>query len=260
MKKKIIGILSFCALACALVAVNTAAVRAEENAEFVYVSQNGLDTNVGSSQNPLKTVDKALEKAVDGGTIVIQDVASLSGWEKHGKLVEITGGTLKLLYTLENKSCFYDLKFLHEFLYVFLFAVGEGLLIPVMGHIFHFTESLSIALLLRHVLCLLLASVPVLCLQHLLSLMAENQIAPLFLGLVGSFLGLFSMFFSPAVAHFVLWAYFGAFLPYGMDYDPSSRIISFYQVPFPLPVFIVFLIFTILLYAVCRKIFLKKEV
>lgn len=174
--------------------------------------------------------------------------------------MEIKGGTLKLLYTLENKSCFYDLKFLHEFLYVFLFAVGEGLLIPVMGHIFHFTESLSIALLLRHVLCLLLASVPVLCLQHLLSLMEVNQIAPLFLGLVGSFLGLFSMFFSPAVAHFVLWAYFGAFLPYGMDYDPSSRIISFYQVPFPLPVFIVFLIFTILLYVVCRKIFLSKEV
>lgn len=174
--------------------------------------------------------------------------------------MEIKGGTLKLLYTLENKSSFYDLKFLHEFLYVLLFAVGEGLLIPVMGHIFHFTEDLSLALLLRHVLCLLLASIPVLCLQHILSLMVETQIAPLFFGLIGSFLGLFSMFFPPAVAHFVLWAYFGAFLPYGMDYDPSSRIISFYQVPFPWILFLTFFVFAVLFYAVCRKIFLNKEV
>lgn len=174
--------------------------------------------------------------------------------------MEIKGGTLKLLYTLEKKHTFYDLKFLHEFLYVFLFAVGEGLLIPLMGHIFHFTETLSAALLFRHVLCLLLASIPVLSLQHLLSLMAENQIAPLFLGLAGSFLGLFSVFFSHNITRFILWGYFGAFVPYGMDYDSSSRISTFYEVPFPTWLFAAFSIFTILFYMVCRRIFLKKEV
>ncbi len=174
--------------------------------------------------------------------------------------MEIKGGTLKLLYTVQSKHGFYDWKYLHSFFYLLLFSIGEGLAIPFCGKIFGFTEALPAALLLRHVGILLLVGAVVLTVQHFLSLMSANQIIPLLVGLMGSFLGLFSMYFPPAAARLVLWGYFGAFLPFGMDWDKDTRILSFYQVPFPTTIFVLFLVFGILLYLFCRAVFLKKEV
>lgn len=174
--------------------------------------------------------------------------------------MEVNGQTLKLLYTLQTKRSFYDLKFLHEFLYLLLFTVGEGFLILFCGKHFGFTEVLSLPLLFLHMGITLLVGSVILTLQHILSLLAENQIIPLIVGLCGSFLGLFSMFFPPAVARFVLWGYFGFFTPFGMDWNPDTRVIHFYPVPFPLRDFIFFSLLGILFYFICRHLFFKKEV
>lgn len=174
--------------------------------------------------------------------------------------MEIKGQTLKLLYTLQQKGSFYDLKFVHECLYLLLFTIGECLLFPLSGKLYHFTEPLSLPLLLRHGVALFLAGTVILILQHILSLLCKNQIAPLFIGLAGAFLGLFSMFFPPALTRVLPWSYFGAFLPYRMEYDPAARIMSFYELPFPLGLFIGYAVFGIGFYLVCRSIFLKKEV
>ena len=107
---------------------------------------------------------------------------------------------------------------------------------------------------------LFLAGTVILILQHILSLLCQNQIAPLFIGLAGAFLGLFSMFFPPALTQILPWSYFGAFLPYRMEYDPATRIMSFYELPFPIGLFIGYAVFDIVFYLVCRSIFLKKEV
>ena len=174
--------------------------------------------------------------------------------------MEIKGNTAKLLYTLQQKGSFYDLKFVHECFYLLLFTIGECLLFPLSGKLYHFTEPLSLPLLLRHGVVLFLAGTVILILQHILSLLCQNQIAPLFIGLAGAFLGLFSMFFPPALTRLLPWSYFGAFLPYGMEYDPATRIISFYELPFPIGLFIGYAVFGIVFYLVCRGIFLKKEV
>lgn len=174
--------------------------------------------------------------------------------------MEIKGQTQKLLYTLQEKGSFYDWKFLHEAFYLLLFGCGEGLIFPLCGKLFGFTEPLSFGLLCRHVGITLLVGAVVLTLQHLLSLCSQNQILPLIVGLIGSFLGLFSMFFPPAFARLVLWGYFGAFPAYGMNYDAAARLCSFYEVPFPTGLFLLFTLFGILFYLVCRHIFLKKEV
>lgn len=174
--------------------------------------------------------------------------------------MEVKGQTLKLLYTLENKKSFYNCKFLHEFLYLLLFSLGEMLMFPLFGVMFHYTETLSVMLLLQHTICLLIVGTAVLTLQHILSLMFENQIAPLFIGLTGSFVGLFCSFFPPSSTRFVLWSYFCTFIPYSMSYDRDTRITTYTPVSFPLVTFILFLLFTILFYFICRSIFLKKEV
>lgn len=72
MKRKIVKILSICAMAMCLFAVNKiiTVVHAEEQSQVVYISANGNDTNTGeSSASPYKTFKKALENIASGGTI-----------------------------------------------------------------------------------------------------------------------------------------------------------------------------------------------
>lgn len=174
--------------------------------------------------------------------------------------MEIKGGTMTLLFTLQKKQNFYDLKFLSEALYLLLFSLGEGAVILLCGKLFHFTEALPALLLCRHMATTFLAGSVVLTLQHILSLLSSNQIVPLLVGLAGSFLGLFSMFFPSNIACFVLWSYFGAFIPFGMNWDRATRIISFYSIPFPTGTFACFTLFGIAFYLLCRYIFMKREV
>ena len=84
MKKKIIGMLSVCAMALTLFAVNkmTTIVNAEENGQVVYVSTNGVDSNIGTISAPFQTLEKALDEVVDGGIIVLQDTVTIDTWEK----------------------------------------------------------------------------------------------------------------------------------------------------------------------------------
>lgn len=174
--------------------------------------------------------------------------------------MEIKGGTLKLLYTMQESHTFYDLKFLHEVCYLLTFSALECLIFPLCGSLFGFTETLSLSLLLHHFAVVLVAGAVVLTVQHYLSLTSKNQIFPLLFGLIGSFMGMFSMFFPPAIANFVLWGYFGAFLPYFMEYDEAARLVNFYAVPFQTVKFALFTLCGILLYVICRSRFLKREV
>lgn len=174
--------------------------------------------------------------------------------------MEIKGNTLKLLYTLQKKGKFYDWKFIYEMRYLLAFTVGEGILIPITGLLGRFTQEMPLTLILLHVGTSTLVGLVILTLQHFLSLMSHNQILPLLAGLTGSFLGLFSMFFPPQMTRFILWGYFSAFSPYGMNYDNQTRIMSFYRIPFPIVTFTLFVLFGLLFFLFCRTVFLKKEV
>jgi len=174
--------------------------------------------------------------------------------------MEVKGQTWKLLFTLQNKGGFYDRKFLTEFLYLLLFCVGELALLLLYGMLYGYTEPIPKMLFLRHLAAALLSGSAVLTLQHILSLLSANQIVPLLTGLAGSFLGLFSEFFPPAVARLVLWNYFGAFVPYGMDWNETEQNILLISREFPSGLFAGFFAFTVLFYLLCRNIFIKKEV
>ncbi len=118
MKKKIIGMLSVCAMALTLFAVNkmTTVVHAEENEKTVYVSTNGVDSNIGTISAPFQTLEKALDEVVDGGIIVLQDTVTIDTWEKHNKEVSITGGTLQMTWSndivINDSVNFYNINLL----------------------------------------------------------------------------------------------------------------------------------------------------
>lgn len=173
--------------------------------------------------------------------------------------MEVKGQTWKLLFTLQNKGGFYDRKFLTEFLYLLLFSAGELAIVLIYGMIYGYTEPIPEILFLRHFSATLLSGSAVLTLQHVLSLLSVNQIIPLLTGLAGSFLGLFSEFFPPALARLVLWGYFGAFTPYSITWNETEQEIMLIARKFPTALFIGFFAFTVLLYVLCRHIFTVKE-
>lgn len=174
--------------------------------------------------------------------------------------MEIKGDTLKLLYTLQKRTHFFDCKYLAGLRYLLLFVLGQGLLIVLSGVCFHFGERLKPAMLLSYLAVTFSVSAVLLGIQELLSLCSDNQIMPLVVGIAGSFLGLFSMFFPASVARLVLWGYYAAFPSVGMNWDQETRFTEYFEVPFPLSSFLLFLLAGVVICLICRTIITKKEV
>lgn len=173
--------------------------------------------------------------------------------------MEVKGDTLKLLYTIQKPGSFFDCKYLNSFRYLVFFTIGQGLLILFFGSLKKFGGFRSEDYFL-YLLTVLIVSAVILVIQQTLSLLSENQLFPLGVGIAGSFLGLFSMFFPVPVARFVLWGYYAAFSTVGMDWNKDTRIIHYYEIPFPTHKFILFLAFGVLIFLLCRTVFSKKEV
>lgn len=173
---------------------------------------------------------------------------------------EIKGNTLKMLCTLQRKGALYDCKLLIGLGYLFVIALAETVSIAGIGILFRFTQTLEIHMLLLHFLQVFAAGTAIYLLQQTLSLLCENQLAPLGVGLAGSFIGLFSLYFPTQVSRLILWSYFCQFTPLAMDWDRASREISFYPTAFPLGLFLEFLAVIIGMYALGKFLFLRKEI
>ena len=60
----------------------------------VYVSATGRDYNKGTRLSPYKTLDRAVEKVSDGGTIIVLDTLAIDSWTAHNKTFTLSGGSL----------------------------------------------------------------------------------------------------------------------------------------------------------------------
>lgn len=174
--------------------------------------------------------------------------------------MEIKGDTLKLLYTLEDKKTFYNCKYFMSLKYIILTSAGTCLIPWIIGKLYGFTDTLKPHMLLQLALSTFVVSTAILSIQQLLSLLSSNQILPLVVGLAGSFLSLFSMFFPPVAARLILWGYYGIFGFVGMDWERSTRITTYYEVNFSWMGLLFFAAFSIVIYFLCRSIALRKEV
>lgn len=174
--------------------------------------------------------------------------------------MELKGDTLKLLYTLQKRTVFYDCKYLTGLKYVLAFSLGQSILILLGGKLFGISETLDAVQLAQSAAVVFAVTAALLCLQQLLSLLSRNQILPLSVGLAGAFLGLFSMFFPPELSRFILWGYYAAFPTVGMNWDAATRYTEYYGIVFPTEKFALFICFLLLAYFVSRSIITKKEV
>ena len=97
-------------------------------------------------------------------------------------------------------------------------------------------------------------------LQQGLSLRFANQAAALVCGIAGSFLGILSMLFPPALTRCVPWGYYGLLALVGMNWDEVTRVTSFYWRWPQLTDIALLLVWGTAFLLLGRAMFLKKEV
>lgn len=175
--------------------------------------------------------------------------------------IEIKGNTFKLLCTLESRQNIYHIKLLINAIYLLLFSLAEAGIILLLGKIFSIQQALPLPQLGTFIFSTFFVSLVLILLQQPLSLLFENQLFPLFLGVGGSFLGLFSWFFPELpLRYLVPWGYYYVSATVALYYEKTTREVTYYPIAFPYFYFGLFLLFGILVYFTGKARFMKKEV
>lgn len=176
--------------------------------------------------------------------------------------VEVKGDTLKLLCTMEKKGRLFDMKLLTGAFYLAVFVLLQTVQIFLTGRLYGFPGTAEPVWYVYFALQIYPVSMLILLLQVILSFFYENQILPLAAGLFGSFVGLFSWFFpnSNPLKILFLWAYYSELGFMAQDWDPATRISTFYDTPFPFPMLCLILALLLAGYLAGKQLFLRKEI
>lgn len=174
--------------------------------------------------------------------------------------MEHRGAALKSLFTMQKPGSLFDAKFVFVGLHMTIAVLLQTGSFLLMGRIYGFTEALPAPHLLLYFISQLLPSLFMGLLVQILSLRCSNAFIPLVTGLIGGFLGLMSMFFSPWVMRVVPSAYFGLLSTVRMNWDPATRIVDYYYVSFPIWDFLLLLAATVVLFILGRRAFINREV
>lgn len=173
--------------------------------------------------------------------------------------VEHKGQTLRLLGTVMPKGRLFDAKFLNGAVYM-LAAVGLQILVMLMvGKTKGFEGEAPVTMFVYYLLSTTAVNLTILLLQQVLSLLFVNQMIPFSVGVMGAFLGLFSLFFPQGFQKFILWSYYGVLMTVGMDWDRATRFTNFYWTPVDWPGLLILAVVFCGIYAVGRTLFIRKE-
>ena len=174
--------------------------------------------------------------------------------------LEHKGGAFKLLETMASPGGLYAAKLgWGALVLAALLTVRSGLFIA-LGAAMGFPGGVPWGQFALFTLLSWAVSMMVYALQQGLSLRFANQAAALVFGISGSFLGILSMLFPPALIRCVPWGYYGLLALVGMNWDEATRITSFYwRRPLPTDLALLTVWAAVFLLA-GRALFVKKEV
>lgn len=175
--------------------------------------------------------------------------------------MEIKGNTFKVLCTMQPRSSIYHIKLLLGLLYLFCFTIAETALIPILGICFHVRQTLDLKLLLLFSFSTFTVSLILMIMQQSLSLLSHNQLFPLFFGVGGTFIGIFSWFFPNLPIRYLLpWGYYCVGSSINMNYEAATHTVTYYAIPFPKEFFLCIPIWGIPALLLGRRLFMKKEI
>lgn len=176
--------------------------------------------------------------------------------------IELKGNTFKLLCTMQPRHSIFHIKLFLNSLYLLVFSLAETALIPLIGCYYKVSQPLPFLHIGLFFFTTFSVSLVLSVLQQTLSLVSVSQLLPLFVGVGGTFVGIFSAFFPSQSFFFRLlpWDYYFIGCPVNMYYNAATRQTTYFEIPFPKGAFFGFLLFGIFIYFLGKIIFMKKEV
>ena len=118
--------------------------------------------------------------------------------------MELKGNALKLLCTMQPRHSLFHVKLIISLFYLLLFTLAEVALMPVLCRLFHATQQMPADLMAVFFLSTFTVGGVLILLQETLSLLSDNQLFPLFFGIGGTFVGIFSWFFPDFPLRYLL--------------------------------------------------------
>lgn len=176
---------------------------------------------------------------------------------------EVKGNTLKMLCTMQPRGRLFDMKFLMGAVYLAFFTAAQILILLGIGHVYSYGRPLEPRHLLYFLAEIYLVSLGIYLLQQVLSFFFENQIIPLAVGLLGSFLGLFLWFFpeTPRILKLLsIWGGYSLLCFINMDWNEETRIITYYDVPINVAALCGVFALLVAGYAAGKLLFMRKEI
>lgn len=139
-------------------------------------------------------------------------------------------------------------------------VLAQVVVIIAVGYTVGFKGNPPPDKLLYYLLFTAAVDLTVLLLQQVLSLLFKNQMVSLTVGIIGSFAGLFIMFFPQNLERLLLWGYYGVLMFVGMDWDRATRVTDFHYVPVDWGGFIALIVMFCTIYIIGRALFVRKEI
>ena len=175
--------------------------------------------------------------------------------------IELKGNTLKMLCTMEPRQSIFHTKLLAGSLYLLLFSLAQTAMIPLLGMYLSARQEIPIARICLFGISTFGVSLVLFLIQQSVSLLSSNQLFPLFLGVGGSFIGIFTWFFPQLPLRYMLpWGYYCVVLTVSMSYDEATRDVTYYATPFPIGFFLGFIAFGLVVYVIGKRLFMNREI
>lgn len=179
--------------------------------------------------------------------------------------IEHKGLMLKELCSMEKKGRIFDAKLLYGLgimvICVVVMWAAEIIYGKFIGYYGEFPQNLY----LLYLIFTLVPTMVIYVFQHTLSLVFKNQAVSFFVGIIGEFAGIFSMFLPsiPNLRRALLWGYYGVLQfvgLYGWTKETRYENAYFEIMPIDWTFFVVLIAAGMVIYLAGKKIFCSREV
>lgn len=176
--------------------------------------------------------------------------------------IEHKGHMFKQLCCTASKGLLYDAKLIYGLGIMLAALVMQFAGIYAGGRVLGFGGDYPARLYLLYWLFTILPAFAIYIFQHTLSLLFKNQAIPFFIGIIGEFFGVLSMFLPqfPWLRNSLLWGYFGVLQFVGGQWDKATRISTYYLMGTDWQFFFVLMAAAAVMYGIGRKLFCMQEV
>lgn len=179
--------------------------------------------------------------------------------------IEHKGYMLKSLCCITKRGALFDAKLLYGISIMTLCTLISWSATIIFGIYKGFSGNCPMDLYFLYLLFTLVPTLVIYIFQHTLSLIFKNQAISFFIGIIGEFAGLFSMFLPqlPWLRRLLLWGYYGVLQfvgMYGWTKETRWTTVHFDVMPIAWDGFITLLAGGIIIYVIGRYWFCKKEV